>query len=558
MGISLNPSHLKLYGEVAALLVKYGNGDLVRQAGLDEALPEETPATEQGRVPEAAELAADLERLGPTFVKLGQLLSTRPDLLPEPYIDALSRLQDQLEPFPFEEVERIVSTELDAPISELFCWFDREPLAAASLGQVHRAELMDGRSVAVKVQRPGIRERITTDMEALEEVVGFLDRHTEVGRRYGVARILEEFRKSILGELDYEREAANMTTLARNLAEFDRIYIPVAIGGHTTSRVLTMEYVRGRKLTRLSRLARCEVDGEELAEQLFQAYLKQILVDGFFHADPHPGNVFLTDDGRLALLDVGMVGRLTPELRTRLLRFMLAIGEGRAEDAAGVMVQIGDPQPGRFDEKAFTRSVAELVLRHEALPAEKIQLGRIVIELSRSAGECGVWLPEEFPTLGRALLALDRVGRTLDPTLDPNAAIRSNAAEILRRRLLEYVSPAHVLDQLLELNEFIQRFPARLNQVTDALARNELEIGIRVRDQLWLTEGLQKISNRIATGLVLAALIVGAAMLMRVDTTWRILGYPAVAMVLFLAAAILGLGLVVSTLVNDVRARHKD
>ena len=557
MGISLNPSHLKLYGEIARLLLKYGHSDLVHRAGLEAALADEEHEP-QPELAEATELAGDLERMGPTFVKLGQLLSTRPDLLPAPYIDALSRLQDRLDPFAFEKVERIVSSELDAPIPQLFRTFEHQPIAAASLGQVHRAELPDGRPVVVKIQRPGVRERITEDLDALAEVTTFLDRHTDKGRRYGLARNLEEFRKNIMLELDYEREAANMATLARNLEEFNLICVPKAVENLTTSRVLTMEYVEGSKITALDGAQKVELNGQALAEQLFQAYLKQILVDGFFHADPHPGNVFITEDGQIALLDVGMVGRLTPELQTRLLRFMLAISEGRAEDASAIMVQIGDPQPEVFDEQAFTREVADLVVRHQDAVAEDIQLGRIVIDLSRSAGENGIWLPEEFTTLGRALLALDQVGRTLDPDFDPNAAIRRNAAEILRRRMLETISPTNALNQLLELNDFVQRFPGRLNQVMEALARNELEIGIRVREDFWLTEGLQKISNRIATGLVLAALIIGAAMLMRVETTWRILGYPAIAMVLFLAAATLGLGLVVSILLNDVRTRRRD
>ncbi|HYJ79190.1 MAG TPA: AarF/UbiB family protein, partial [Longimicrobiaceae bacterium] len=207
MGISLQGEHLKRYRDLAKLALKYGRSDLVKSAGLeDELLAEETAGEAAPAADAAAELAADLERLGPTFIKLGQLLSTRPDLLPQPYIDALARLQDRVEPFPAAEAEAIVQAELGVRVSKAFLEFERGPMAAASLGQVHRALLRDGRPVAVKVQRPGIREQIVQDLDALEEVAGFLDQHTRAGKQYEFGRMLQEFRKTLLDELDYRRE----------------------------------------------------------------------------------------------------------------------------------------------------------------------------------------------------------------------------------------------------------------------------------------------------------------------------------------------------------------
>jgi ubiquinone biosynthesis protein len=551
MGISLKPEHLKRYRDMAGLLMKYGRKDLVKSAGLEEALLQEDQAAETTPPAEAAQLADDLERLGPTFIKLGQLLSTRPDLLPQPYIDALQRLQDSVEPFPAEEAEKIVQDELGVRISKAFLEFEREPMAAASLGQVHRATLRDGKAVAVKVQRPGIREQIVQDLDALAEVADFMDRHTKAGKQYEFGRTLEELRKSLLNELDYRREAANLATLGQNLAEYQRIMVPSAIGDYSTSRVLTMEYVRGKKITKLSPLAHLELDGQALAEELFQAYLKQILVDGFFHADPHPGNVFLTDDGRLALLDLGMVGRLGPELQDQLVRLVVAISEGNGAEAAQVTIDLGDAREG-FNRAAFVQTTSELVSRFQDATAEDVQVGRIMLEVFRAAAENGVRLPVQMAMLGRALLALDQVGRTLDPRFDPNATIRRNVSDIMRRRMLKSLSPGRMVSNLLEMNELVQKLPARVNRILDQVDRGGVTMHVRVGEEVWMMEGMQKMANRVTVGLILAALILGAAMMMRVQTRFTILGYPGIAMIFFLMAALLGIWLVIDILRQDV------
>ncbi|HEV2149372.1 MAG TPA: AarF/ABC1/UbiB kinase family protein [Longimicrobiaceae bacterium] len=553
MAISLRGEHLKRYVDIGRLLVKYGRSDLVRDAGMEDLLREEAGVDAPDAAPAAAELSEDLERLGPTYIKLGQLLSTRADLLPPPYIEALSRLQDDVAPFPYAEVERIVTTELGVRMSRAFLDFDPEPLAAASLGQVHRARLRDGTEVAVKVQRPGIREQILTDLDALGDIAEFLDRHTEAGRRYGMEGVLAEFRKTLLSELDYRAEAQNLTTLGENLRDFERIAVPAPVPDYTTSRVLTMAYVPGKKVTELGPLARMELDGGVLAADLFRAYLKQILVDGFFHADPHPGNVFITPDGRIALIDVGMVGRVAPEMQERLLRMLLAVSEGRGEEAADTALRIGTTRVG-IDEDGFTREVASLVSGMQGATARQLQVGRIVMEMTRMAAENGLLLPPELSTLGKTLFALDQVGRTLDPEFDPNAAIRRHAAEIMRQRMLKQASPGAMFSTLLETNELVQRLPGRVNAILDNLAENEFRVRVDAIDETHLMAGLQKIANRITLGLVLAALIIGAAMLMRVETTFRIWGYPGLAMLLFLAAVVGGVLLVLNIVVYDERS----
>ncbi|MDX1660232.1 MAG: AarF/UbiB family protein [Gemmatimonadota bacterium] len=552
MALSLKPEHLKRYKDVVRLLWKYGRRDIVQGGALDGAVVVEPP--EEAEDP--SELADDLEDLGPTWIKLGQLLSTRADLLPLTYLEALSRLQDEVEPFGYEAVEEIVERELGVRISKAFDLFEAEPIAAASLGQVHRAVLRDGEQVAVKVQRPGIRGQIEEDLEAFAEIAELLDAHTEYGRTFGFRELVDEFRTTLFEELDYRREASNLQVLRENLEEFDRIEVPRPVEDYTTERVLTMEFIHGTKVTALSPLRRLEVDGEALADTLFEAYLQQILVDGFCHADPHPGNVFLTEDDRLALIDLGMTARIAKKMREKLLKLVLAIGEGRGEEAAAAAEALGDPVDGLYDRRGLRRTVVNLVGRYEDAAIRDIEVGRVVMEISRAAANNGIRAPTELTLLGKTLLNLDAVGRTLAPEFDPNAAIRRHAGELTSERMWQDASPASVMSSMLETAEFVKELPGRVNRILDQLASNELTINVDSMDESTMIDGFQKVANRITTGLVLAALIVGAAMLMRVETEFTVFGYPGLAMLCFLAAAVMGFALVLDILLNDWKNRR--
>jgi predicted unusual protein kinase regulating ubiquinone biosynthesis (AarF/ABC1/UbiB family) len=553
--VSLKPERLKRYKDVALLLVKYGRSDLVKQAGLEDSLELDEHTVAETR-PAAEELAADLEKLGPTFIKLGQLLSTRADLLPAPYLEALARLQDSIEPFPYEEVDRIVSGELGVRISKAFADFDPTPLAAASLAQVHLAHMRDGRAVVVKVQRPNIREQIVEDLEALREIAQFLDAHSEMGKRYEFENILQGMHRSLLREMDFRLEANNLVTFADNLSEFERIVIPQPVPDFCSSRILTMDYIPGKKITELSPLRLMEIDGPGLARELFRAYLKQILLDGFIHADPHPGNVFLTDDDQIALIDLGMVARILPGLRDNVLRLLLAISEGRGEEAAEVTIKMGEPRSG-FNRSEFTKRVAEIVAEKTDSNMSRLNSGQIVLEITKISADCWFRLPSEFTLIAKALLNLDRVVFTLDPTFEPSTVIRQRATEILQRTLLQSVTPANLIGSVVEVKEFVEKLPSRVNKILDMVGNNELKLDVDTIDEKVVVEGLQKVANRIALGLILAALIVGASMLMRVETSFRILGYPGFAMIFFLLAAIAGLGLAFTIVATDVKARRK-
>jgi ubiquinone biosynthesis protein len=532
------------YKDLAWFVAKYGRAEFVTKALNGEEKPAAAPAA-------AEAFARDLESLGPTFVKLGQILSTRADLLPPAYLDALARLQDQVEPFPYQDVECTIREELGVRVSHAFVEFDELPIAAASLGQVHRAVLRGGREVAVKVQRPGIREQIEKDLSAFHEIAAVIDR-IGAARNMDAARVVDEFKRTLMSELDYREEARNLVTIAHQLRDFDNIVVPLPVDDFTTVRVLTMDYVAGTKVTAVSRVEWTEVDGAALAEDLFRAYLQQILIDGVFHADPHPGNVLLTPDRRIALIDLGMVGRISSTLQEQLFKLILAISEGRGDEAAQILISLGERHED-FNEADMRRAIADLIGRFHRLTMREMNVGRVMLEMSRSSSEHGLKMPPELALLGKTLLHLDEVGRVLDPEFDVNASLRRNASSLMRRRMLKSATPANVFSAAMDVREFAERLPGRVNRILDALAANDLRFKVEVIDQGSIIDGLQKVANRIALGLVLAALIVGAAMLMRIPTSLTIFGYPWIAMLLFLAAAAGGFWMAWTILAGDVR-----
>jgi predicted unusual protein kinase regulating ubiquinone biosynthesis (AarF/ABC1/UbiB family) len=500
--------------------------------------------------PPAQQLADDLEAMGPAYVKLGQVLSSRPDLLPPEYTKALARLQDDVKPFPFEEVRVLVEAELGVRISKAFATFDEEPLAAASLGQVHAATLRDGTPVVVKVQRPEVARQVAEDFEALAGVAEFLDAHTEVGRRHRVRRVLEEFRASVQEELDYEREAANLVAVAQNLAEFERIIVPLPVPDYSTKHILTMERVRGTKITKVSGFARLDIDGTALVDELFHAYLKQVLIDGLFHADPHPGNVFITEDGRLALLDLGMVGRTSPDMQEHLLKILIAVGDGRSEQASDAIIQFSERNE-ETDASEFRRRMGALVAAQQGRGLKHISLGTTLLEVTRLAADCGYFVPSELTMLAKTLLQLDEIGKTLDPQFDPNAAIRRHATDLTTRRMKHEATHGNLLTAAIELKNFAAGLPNRVNRILDAVVNRELELKVRATDAADVIEGMQKIANRVTSGLILAALIIGAALLMRVQTDFEVFGYPGLAMLCFIGAALGGVVLLVNIFLQD-------
>lgn len=546
MGFVKKIEHLKRYKDMTWLLVKYGQSDIVKQLELEQPQIEESQVSGE----KAENLPKDLEKLGPTYVKLGQFLSTRPDFLPPAYIDALARLQDNVEPIPEGEIEKIITSELGIRLSKAFDKFEIQPMASASIGQVHYAVLKGGQPVAVKIQRPDIRDKIFNDLDAFEEVASFLEKNTDLGKQLMLKATLEEFRKVILHELDYKQEAQNLLTLSKNLEEFDSLIVPVPVEDYTSSRVLTMDFIKGKNVSKLTPLGQLEIDGSALAEDLFKAYLKQVLIDGFYHADPHPGNIYITDTGNLALLDLGMTARLSENMQGKLIRLLIAVSEGNGEKAAEFALAIGEKE-SQANQTIFTQQVNEIVSSTYENNLNKIEVGRLVLEITKISRKNGIILPNEIVMLGKTLLNLDRVGRKLDPNFDPNDSLRRNTADLMQRRMFRSFSPGNFYEALLDTKNFFEYLPGRVNKIMDDLAHSRFTIQAKMVDEKFFIAGLKEAANRLTLGLVLASLIIGAALLMRVETSFTILGYPGLAILLFLLAAIGGFVLVFRAIFKD-------
>ena len=546
-----SPGNTSRYAALVRLLLRHGRSDLVSGADLDEYRVEDT--TDVGDRDQAEAFAADLESMGPTYVKLGQLLSTRFDLLPSAYTDALARLQDTVEPFPVEQVKEIIEAELDMSVRHLFEDFEDEPLAAASLGQVHRATLPGGRKVVVKVQRPDVRETVRDDMDVLTRLAELADAKTQLGRRYGFSQLLRQFQRSLTDELDYRRELRNLVKLRELTADHDLLVVPEPIPSHSTSRVLTMERIEGTKVTDVGPLGLMDYDTTAIADQLFKAYLQMILDDGFLHADPHPGNLMLTTDGRLALLDLGMVAVVPPRLQDSVVKLLLAISDGNGEEAALVLAEMGHPLEG-YDAAAFRDDVTHMV-SSAVNEGPDFQAGTALVELSRISGVHGLRPPPEMSMIGKALLNLDQATLHLDPGFAPAEAIRGHIQRIMASGLK--TSPGGILAAALEAKEFTTQLPRRANRILDTMAEGEFHLRVDAIDEERLLVVMQRIANRVVLGIVIAATILGAALLMRVPSDNTIFGYPAIAILCFLVAVVGGGSLSVWILVSDRRIAHK-
>ncbi len=493
--------------------------------------------------------------MGPTFVKLGQMLSTRADLLPENYLRALRRLQDEVEPVPVADIRQVIETELDARVDDVYASFDDEPMAAASLAQVHRARLADGTDVVVKVQRPGIAETVRTDLRVLEDLAAVADATTEMGRRFGFGEFLDAFRTSFVAELDFRTEADNLHAFADLLDGYDHITVPRPVDRLVTRRVLTMSRVEGQKVTDLGPLALQEIDGAGLADELTRAYIDQILVHGLVHADPHPGNV-LYADGTIVLLDLGMVTRLGHRARSRLLDLTLAIAEQRADDAVDVLRRAGTPLAD-FDAAELEAHLAELLGRHAGASMNRLDTGSVLLELSRACSVADLRPPAELAMVGKALLNLDAVTRRLDPDFVPNRTVEDHAATLLRHHVGESATGLRAARTALDVSRLVENLPRRADQVLGDLADGNLSIRVDAIDQEELLRGIEKIATRLSAGVIVAAMLIGAALAMRVDTSVTLLGAPALAVVFFALAGIGGLVLVAHVFVIDRRDRMR-
>ncbi|MDP9206611.1 MAG: AarF/UbiB family protein [Gemmatimonadota bacterium] len=594
----LSPKHLPRLAAIAGLFTNYGLRDFAKRQGLlnleGASLADGDGEGERDASEKAKAFRQRLVELGPAYIKLGQVLSTRPDLLPRPYIDELEHLQDAVPPMPLEQVEQTVEEELHARLGKLFDSFEPEPLGSASLGQVHAATLRDGRSVVIKIQRPNLREQLAEDIEFFRELAGFLTEHTSAGSRIDLIGVVQQVERALADELDYRTEARNAASFRKSLATFPHILIPRVIDAYTTHKVLTTERIRGVKIDSIPPIARIEYDFSELAEEFAHAYLHQITDSGHFHADPHPGNVFIVlpgrdnprtpaeaaaddrrlevrrgatalvesenaakaaavaapprDDPKLALIDFGMTAHLTGSMRDHIVRLLLAMAENNGDAAAQTLIEMGEA-PEDFDRAAYTRDVSALIAKHANQTVEDTPTGVMLYEMITIGFREGLKLPAELTLLAKALFNLDAVTRSLDPNFNPTESIREYTSEIANKRAQRDMSPSRLFQIAAETSDLVRALPHRLDVFTQKLVADDFAVRVDTPQLGSLLLGLEKVANRIFTGLVLGGLLVASGLLMAYQRRLGIIG--------FLIAAAIGLWMVGTILISDRKRRKR-
>ena len=592
----LAPKYLPRLAAMVGLFTRYGLADFAKQQGMLVLAPDEG-GNGAHPDPEIASRAKAFRKrlveLGPAYVKLGQVLSTRPDLLPEPFIRELDHLQDDVGRIEFDDVESTIHEEFGARISKLFGSFEEEPLGTASLGQVHAATLRDGREVVVKVQRPGIRDVLSDDIAFFREVAGFLTSHTEAGRRIDMVGVIQQLERALADELDYRIEARNAATFRKALAEYPRILVPRVIEAYTSARVLTMERIHGVKIDQVPPIARIEHDFSQVADEFAKAYLKQIAIDGHFHADPHPGNVFVVmpgennpmtpaervatdrrevtrapltplsklehqaqdeartesviavpsaDEPKLALIDFGMTAHLPGSIRERVVRLLLDLAENRGDAVAETLIEMGLPLE-EFSRQAYMREVANLVAQNYDLSIGEVKAGRVLYEMINISYQQGLRLPAELTLLAKALFNLDAISAALDPSYSPMTAIREYGTRIANEKAKDEMSWRRLFRTASETTDLVHALPHRLDVFSAKLAAGEVGFTVDSPQLGSLLRGLQKIANRIFTGLVLTGLLIASAMLLPYRRTLGTVG--------FTIAAVIGAAMVGNILVTD-------
>jgi predicted unusual protein kinase regulating ubiquinone biosynthesis (AarF/ABC1/UbiB family) len=427
----------------------------------------------------ADNFAAALEELGPCFIKLGQLLSTRPDLLPPAYIQAMRRLQDRITPVPSAEVRSIIERELGKPVEELFAAFEDEPVATASMAQVHRAALSDGTQVAVKVQRPGVKARTKEDLEILNEFLRFARRHVNSSALRNFQQIVSELEEGLIGDMDFMEEALNTQRISRQLADFPYLSTPEVYINLSTSYVLTQTFVEGKNLSKMTPDEVATLQGEEIAGELLTAYMQQIVVDGIFHCDPHPGNILITPDGKLTLLDFGMVGRFDAQEQNKMIQLLLAFSERQGERVADIYLDMIEV-PRNFDIRHFRQDISSFVSRFHDISGGRIGLGTMFLDLVKLAEEHDSPVPSALTLLSKALLNLDGIVSVLSPQLDPVALIRQYMVQVMKHRVTSQMQSGRNIAWALDVAHLLENAPRRAETILNKLANDQLSVQLRI------------------------------------------------------------------------------
>ena len=451
-----------------------------------------------------------LEELGTTYIKLGQLLSSRPDLLPDVYIEALSHLVDEVPPVPFSEIHAVIRADIG---DDAFVRIDPKPLATASIAQTHRALTANGLEVVIKVRRPGIVEQVELDLSVLRATAGLLAGHSATAQLLQVEALVDELDAHLHQELDFVEEAYNTELIAGLIEKYDKLTVPRVIHPYVTERVMVLEWIDGRKVE-----ADHGLDPElaaEVARQFFSAYVLQVVVEGVYHADPHEGNVLLTEDGRLALLDFGLLGRIDEDTRTGMSLLLFAMAEDRADDVADLIISLSLTAPDA-DQAGFVHEVRRKLPRFHHRPLTSIHAGESLADLQRIALAHKIALPTSFALIGKTLAQADSVARTLDPTIDPMALVEAESVDVMITETERRLQPNRLFAYLYTQLDPLTRMPRRLGHILTELEQGSLKLGIVPMGLAELQATLRSVANRLGAAIIVAALLLASALLARV------------------------------------------
>jgi len=486
-----------------------------------------------------------LEELGPTFVKMGQVLSTRPDLIPVEWIEELSKLQDNVPPFPFEQVKEIIEEEFGCPLGERFASFDETPIAAASIGQVHRARLISGEEVAVKVQRPGIRPVIETDIEILTHLAGLMERHIEEMTIYRPTRIVEEFARTIEREMDYTVEASNQERFARQFAGHDHLHVPGIYREALTSRVLTMEFIDGIKASELEKLDRAGMDRKLIAARGAGLILEQIFKQGFFHADPHPGNVFVMKGNTVCYLDFGIMGSVDRRAREHFVDLIYGYVSRNEAGMASALLRLTEWEQ-EPDRKALERDIRSLMDLHLYKPLKELRVKDLLRKTMELIARHRLFFPPDIFLMIKGLTAAEGLGVMLDPGFNMAATAEPFVAGIKAERLKAGRIIADVREYGWGLIELIRDLPAELQDMIRYTKKGKIKIGFEHRGLEHLIYEMDRSSNRIAFALVLSSIVIGSSLIITTNIGPLLLGFPVLGLFGYTIAGVLGIWLLIS------------
>ncbi len=506
--------HLKRSREIAGVLIGHGWDSLRENFGLaGSGLAHHT--SQRSALTRPEHLRCALEELGTTFIKLGQILSTRADLLPPEYLAELSKLQDAAPSVPFEALRKVLIAELGQPIENAFLHLEPEPVAAASIGQAHAGTLLDGTEVIVKIRRPGVVEQVHEDLEILKELATTASRHWEFADRYDLVGIVDEFSETLLAELDYIREGHNAERFAANFAGESRIHIPRVYWETTTSRVLTLERIRGTKINDLVSLDKQGIDRSDLAEFATDVVMRMVCEDGFFHADPHPGNFFIEPDGSIGLIDFGMVGILEERTQEHLADLLICIDHKDADRLVDVFLDLGVSKK-RIDRDMFRRDIQHLLTNYWGLPLRELRISALLNDVFAIMRQHHLHLPSNLALLLKTVIMVEGLGVNLDPEFQLTSALEPYADRLVMRKY----SPIRLARSLgqasLDLARLGVEMPQQLRRIVLAAENGSLQLGMRPEGFEPVLNRVEAIANRIVLGVIAAAFINGLAVLLSV------------------------------------------